>query len=129
MNKTILALALALAIGISGIAEAQHDCGCNEKHAHGGYMDSLESLGAPSSVKQALTMPDESDVTLNGQIEKRIKKNKYTFTDNSGKITVKIDKDVWNGQIVTPKDTVTIRGELKKDDDKTMLKVDKLIKK
>ena len=48
----------------------------------------------------------------------------------SGREVVKyIDKDIWNGQTVTPQDTVLISGELDKDGDRTKLDVERLMKK
>ena len=58
-----------------------------------------------------------------------IKKDKYTFQDGTGTMTVEIDKDIWNGQTVTPQDTVLISGELDKDGDRTKLDVERLMKK
>ena len=82
-----------------------------------------------STVKQAMDMADDSMVTLQGKIEKRIKKDKYVFQDATGTMTVEIDKDIWNGQTVTPQDTVTIGGELDRDGQHTKLDVEYLTKK
>lgn len=125
MNMKLTAMALALMLGISGAALAKHKCEDCKNNERGGY---LGGVGEVVTIKQALTMPDESEITLRGQIEKRIKKDKYLFKDESGTITVEIDKDIWNGQTVGPKDTVVISGELDKDDDRSMIEVDRLVK-
>lgn len=128
MNKKLTALAIALMLGISGAAFAKHDgenCG---KHQRGGFMGDT-SKAEIVTIKQAMAMPDESEVTLSGQIEKRVKKDKYVFKDSSGTIMVEIDKKVWNGQTVTPNDTVIISGELDKNDDRSKIEVERLIKK
>ena len=82
-----------------------------------------------STVKAAMDMADDSMVTLQGKIEKRIKKDKYTFQDATGSMTVEIDKDIWNGQTVTPQDTVVISGELDRDGKHAKLDVEQLTKK
>ena len=89
----------------------------------------MEGEPQVSTVKEAMGMADDSMVTLQGKIEKRIKKDKYTFQDGTGTMTVEIDKDIWNGQTVTPQDTVLISGELDKDGDRTKLDVERLMKK
>jgi uncharacterized protein (TIGR00156 family) len=76
-------------------------------------------------------MLDDSAVTLQGKIVQKIKKDKYLFQDQTGEIVAKIDDDVWNGQTVSPKDTVTISGEVDQDHkhpDKTKIEVDRLVK-
>ncbi len=125
--KTLTALTVALMLGISGNAIAKKcDCSDCQTNGKGGYMQSEDSA---STVQAALSMPDESMVGLQGKIIKRIKKDKYQFQDNTGTITVEIDGDIWNGQTVTPDDTVMLYGELDKDDDRTILEVEKLRKK
>lgn len=126
MNKTMTALAAALMIGMSGAAMAKCDCSDCYKKRGGGFMEGEPQV---STVKEAKGMADDSMVTLQGKIEKRIKKDKYTFQDGTGTMTVEIDKDIWNGQTVTPQDTVLISGELDKDGDRTKLDVERLMKK
>lgn len=126
MNRKITALIMALVLGLSSAAFAKHKDGDHKVRERGGYIGGNSEI---ITVKQALTMPDDSDVTLRGQIEKRIKKDKYQFKDESGTIIVEIDKDVWDGQTVGPNDTVTITGELDKDDNRTTVDVERLIKK
>lgn len=67
-----------------------------------------------TTVAQAKKLPDDTWVTLRGNIERRIGKDDYIFRDTSGTITVDIDKKRWDGQMVTVKDTVEIQGEVDK---------------
>lgn len=120
MTKKITALTLAILLGTSGAVMAKH-------HQEGGFVSNTNN--DVITIKQALTMPDDSDVTLRGQIEKRLKKDKYLFKDDSGSIIVEIDDDVWKGQTVGPDDTIVIMGELDKDDDYNSIDVERLIKK
>ena len=73
-------------------------------------------------------MKDDAMVSLKGNIEKQIKKDKYMFKDATGSMVVEIDKKVWNGQTVSPADTVILTGEIDKDFDKAKLEVDTLTK-
>lgn len=68
------------------------------------------------TVQQAQGMKDDSWVTVRGNIEKRIGDEDYLFRDATGAMTVEVDHKRWEGQIVSPKDTVELTGELDKDD-------------
>lgn len=76
----------------------------------GGWQDNAESQ--ISSVQEVRAMQDDAKVAMKGKIEKRLKHDKYQFRDGTGFIIVEIDDDVWNGQNVTPQDTIWIFGEL-----------------
>ena len=129
MNKKILALTAALLIGVSGAAMAKCDCeGCMGKNMMrnaGGFVQGDMQI---STVKEAMDMKDDSMVSLKGNIEKQIKKDKYMFKDSTGSMVVEIDKKVWNGQTVSPADTVILTGEIDKDFSKAKLEVDTLTK-
>lgn len=102
MRKIITVSALALVLGFSGQAMAQ---------AAGGF----QGPGiAPTTVKQALEMKDDSAVVLVGQIEKNLGGEKYLFKDATGTVTVEIDNDDWKGLSVKPENVVVINGEVDK---------------
>lgn len=129
MNKQILSLAIALLISVSGAAMAKcncSDCGGKDMMAKaGGFVGEPVQI---STVKEALSMKDDALVSLKGNIEKQIKKDKYMFKDSTGSMVVEIDKKVWRGQTVSAADTVVITGEIDKDFDKPKLEVDTLVK-
>lgn len=81
------------------------------------------------TVEKAKTMRDDTWVTLRGTIEQRVGDDHYIFRDKTGTLDVDIDHKRWNGQTVTPKDTVELQGEVDKDwnsvelDVKTITKV------
>ncbi|WP_114195319.1 YgiW/YdeI family stress tolerance OB fold protein [Edaphovirga cremea] len=54
-------------------------------------------------------------VTLKGNIIKKIADDHYQFRDKTGTIDIKLAKDTWNGEEVTPNDLVTISGKVGKD--------------
>lgn len=124
MNKTLAALATVLMLGVSGAAMAKDHCPDCDMRKGGGFMGGENQI---STVKDAMGMPDDTMVSLQGKIQKRLKKDKYQFQDNTGSIVVEIDKDVWRGQTVTPNDTIMIDGEIDKDDDRTIVDVERLM--
>ena len=80
----------------------------------------------PVTVEQARALPDDSPVVLQGRITKRLNHDNYECQDKTGKITVEIDKHVWAGQTVAPKDQVEISGEVDKDLTSTEIDVKQL---
>lgn len=67
------------------------------------------------SVKQALTLKDDSKVQLKGYIVKSVGDEKYQFRDNTGTITVDIDDELWMSKPISAKTAVTIIGEIDVD--------------
>ena len=65
-----------------------------------------------TSVKQALTLKDDSPVMLKGYIVKATGDEKYQFSDQTGSMTVDIDDDLWQGKPVSAKTPVTLIGEI-----------------
>ncbi|TNV20985.1 YgiW/YdeI family stress tolerance OB fold protein [Buttiauxella sp. B2] len=71
--------------------------------------------GSNTTAAQAKSLSDNTYVTLRGKIEQRIGGDNYIFRDASGTINVEIDQKRWNGQTITPQDTVEIQGKVDKD--------------
>ncbi|MXP49762.1 YgiW/YdeI family stress tolerance OB fold protein [Pantoea sp. Eser] len=67
------------------------------------------------TVKQAEEMKDDSWITVRGKLEKQIGDEDYLFRYQTGNMKVEIDHKHWNGQTISPKDTVELTGELDKD--------------
>lgn len=61
---------------------------------------------------QAKQLADDTDVSLVGNIVKKISHERYEFRDASGSITVEIDDDDWRGLTVNAQDRVRIDGEV-----------------
>lgn len=82
------------------------------------------------TIVEALKMRDDSYVTIQGSIVKRISDDKYLFKDLTGTITVEIDADKWAGQSVNAADKLELTGEIEKKLNSTVLDVDtvKIIK-
>ena len=68
-----------------------------------------------NTVAAAKKAPDDTYLTLTGNIVKQIKHEHYMFRDSTGEIEVEIDDDEWGGITVVPETTVRIVGELDKD--------------
>ncbi|AWH87302.1 YgiW/YdeI family stress tolerance OB fold protein [Limnobaculum parvum] len=67
------------------------------------------------TVEKALTMDDDTWVTLQGNIEQQIGKERYVFRDKTGTINVDIDHKRWNGLTISPTNSVELQGEINKD--------------
>ena len=70
------------------------------------------SAQAPLTVAQALKAKDNSYVSLEGSVTKRLGDDDYLFQDNTGTIKVEIDDAVWRNQTINPTDKVRIYGEV-----------------
>ncbi len=109
MNKLLIATAIFSSIAFT--ANAQFSA-TPQHNTAGGF----EGPGvATSTVAEVLKMPDDTNVTMIGQIERSLGDEKYTFKDNTGTIVVEIDNDDWKGVVVKPENTVEIRGEVDKE--------------
>jgi uncharacterized protein (TIGR00156 family) len=71
--------------------------------------------GSNTTAEKAKSLSDDTWVTMRGKIESRIGGDHYIFRDASGTVNVDIDHKRWNGQTITPQDTVEIQGEVDKD--------------
>ena len=68
-----------------------------------------------STIEKAKTYKDDMPVAIEGYIVEHLGKDKYLFRDSTGDITIEIDNENWNGMQISPKDKVTIHGEVDKD--------------
>ena|SRR5574344_738379 len=68
-----------------------------------------------STIEKAKTYKDDMPVSIEGNIVEHLGKDKYLFRDSTGDITIEIDNENWNGMQISPKDKVTIHGEVDKD--------------
>lgn len=93
--------------------------------AGGGF---IGPSGDKSTVKEAKTYSDDTWVTLTGKIEKRIGGNDYVFRDSTDSVNVEISDKRWNGQTITPQDTVEIQGKVDKDWNSVEIDVKKITK-
>ncbi len=78
---------------------------------NGGFQGPSSTAGA-KTVAEALKSSDDTYCSLTGNIISRVGKEKYTFRDETGTITVEIDDKKFYGRTVTPETTVRIVGEV-----------------
>lgn len=91
-----------------------------------GYNGPSESARI-TTVEQALKAGDDSHVTLEGKITKRLTKDeRYEFTDSTGTIVVEIDKDEWPAQVIDDKTRVRLTGEIDRDFNSVEVDVDRV---
>lgn len=105
--KKLLSLATLLTLSSCAVA------GFNDTNKAGGFSGGA----APQSgtVAHALKAKfDDMPIQLTGKIVRQVSGDKFIFQDKTGKITIEIDDDhdVWQGQNITPNDTVTIYGKV-----------------
>ena len=111
MKTTLLAL---FAIFIT-IISAHAELVSSPAQPTGGFVGPRAPSMAPITIKQALSMKDDSIVVLTGKIVNSLGDEKYTFQDSTGQITIEIDDEDWHGIKVTPENTLEIVGELDKE--------------
>ena len=114
MNK-LFALVLFSTISVTSVFAANHD-GFNDYTAK------------KATVAEALKMNDDSYVTVQGNIVKKISDDKYSFKDSTGTITVEINKDKWSGVSADTKDRLEIVGEIEKKNNQIHLDVESVKK-
>lgn len=90
--------------------------------AHGGFKDSVSPR--KSTIAEVLKMNNNSYVSIQGNILKRLSDDKYSFKDSSGTITVEIDDDKWGGINAGTQDKLELVGEVEKKYNSTELDVD-----
>lgn len=103
MKKIITALLVALTL--TNISYAQM----------GGFQGPSGANTTPITVKQALSLRDDTKVVLRGHIVNTLGHEKYTFSDGTAEVIIDIDDEDWAGRTVTPEMTIEIFGEVDKE--------------
>ena len=92
--------------------------------------DGQGGFGGPSAsittVAQALNLHDDAPVIMRGRIVSFLGNEKYTFTDNTGSMTVEIERRAWGTLTVGPNDTVEISGEIDREWDSVEVDVNRI---
>lgn len=79
------------------------------------------------SVKTALTLSDDTNVTLEGNIVKQLNSEMYLFQDQTGQIEIEIDKEDFNNLTITPEDNIQIVGEIESEWNSVTIDVDSIV--
>lgn len=91
-------------------------------------LDGIVAEDTIITVKQANDMRDDANVVLQGKIVSQFGGKRYTFADDTGSMMVEIDEDAWDGQTITPEDTVRIYGDVDRGIFSTEVEVDRVEK-
>ncbi len=81
-----------------------------------------------ATVKEAMTMPDDSEVVLTGHLVKKLQDEHYLFRDDTGTIEVEIEDETFRGQDGAPQDKIKIAGEVDLDGRRVSVDVDRVEK-
>ena len=112
LAKAILAAGFA-AVSAASMANpaAQAPAPAAPEHAAHQAVNHM-AFAQAATVKQALTLKDDSKVELKGHVVKALGDEKYEFRDSTGSMTVEIDGKLWHGKKVSAKTPVTLSGEV-----------------
>lgn len=86
--------------------------GFNGNASQGGFNNGTP---APTTVAAALKAKDNTLVSLTGHITRQIDDDEFYFKDATGEIKIDVEDHAWNGQNITPNDTITIQGKVDAD--------------
>lgn len=76
------------------------------------------------TVIEAKKLGDDTAVKMQGLIVKSLGNERYEFKDETGTITVEIDKEDWHGVEATPETRIEVRGEVDKELNRIEVDVD-----
>lgn len=134
-----LTLALSAYSVAQGFQDPNHPKAHPEKPHHGMKHERAHKEGKPqgffdesNAVKSVTALKDAKDdafVLLSGKIVKQVGKDEFIFRDATGEVEVEISHRAWQGEIITPNDTVEIRGKVDKEWDKTEIEIKQVMKK
>lgn len=81
--------------------------------AYAGFQQTEQAI--ITSVEKVLKMPDDSFVTIEGNIVKQVGNEKYLVQSGKSSIVVEIDDELLMNITVTPKNRVRISGDVDRD--------------
>lgn len=110
LAKAILAAGFA-AVSAASMANPAAQAPAAPEHAGHQAVNHM-AFAQAVTVKQALTLKDDSKVELKGHVVKALGDEKYEFRDSTGSMTVEIDDKLWHGKKVSAKTPVTLSGEV-----------------
>ena len=118
MKKAIILTTLLAASTVSmakGDGDDRHRGGYHDGKAQMQQQGFFDESAAVKTVADALKANDDTPVILEGQIVKQLDSDEFTFKDATGEIQIDVSKRAWNGQTITPQDTIQIRGKVDKE--------------
>lgn len=85
-----------------------------QAQAQGGFVGPSDVPTGIITVKAAKDLKDDSYVTLQGNVTKKVADEKYMFTDGTDSILIEVDDEDWRGINATPETKIQIQGEVDK---------------
>lgn len=122
MKKNLILLAITFTLLILASLFAEGFTG------PGGKSDKRGRSFSNVSVEEAVELRDDALVSLRGNILRSLGDEKYIFRDDSGEITIEIDRKVWRGLSVDETDLVEISGEIEKKRNRVEIDVKNIVK-
>ena len=80
------------------------------------------------TVAEARTLRDDTPVILRGRIERYLGNERYQFSDETGTITIEIERRVWGTLSIDENDFVEISGEIDRDWNSIEVEVNSIIR-
>ncbi|WP_082041921.1 YgiW/YdeI family stress tolerance OB fold protein [Mannheimia massilioguelmaensis] len=119
-NKTIIPPRLELDAQITPNSQSEEDAKMLEEYLtpmeFGGYMPAPQGNLATSNrvnkVANATKWEDDQIIVLEGYIVKQVGRRSYLFRDDSGEITLGIDRRAWNKGLFTAQDKVKLIADV-----------------
>ena len=109
MKKTRLFLTVCLLALVVLAVNAQQGGGFG---GQGGFRGPSAEV---TTVAEARTLRDDTPVILRGRIERYLGNERYLFSDDTGSMTIEIERKVWGSLSVDENDLVEISGEIDRD--------------
>ena len=123
IKKIIPVLTVALMMGVSSNAMAE----MASAHAPAVAPSSSMANIPVATVVSVQTMPEDTKVSLKGNLSKYVNDETYVFTDGTGEIMVEIDDDILNPASFQPTENVVLIGEVDNENGNIIIEVDQIM--
>ncbi len=112
IRVSIALTCLLIMISCSQMKTDIHDVNKDIHDINTDIQDASMESAYPESVARARQLPDDSWVTLTGNIIQNLGDNQYIFKDSSDEIEITVTAKAWNGLSFNPKVKVKITGKV-----------------
>lgn len=123
MKKLIPVLTVALMMGVSSNAMAEMASAQAPAVVPASSMANIPV----ATVVSVQTMPEDTKVSLKGNLSKYVNDETYVFADGTGEIMVEIDDDILNPSSFQPTENVVLIGEIDNENGNVIIEVDQIM--
>jgi uncharacterized protein (TIGR00156 family) len=92
--------------------------GGHQTMMHGNMM-----TGRVAAVKEAENLKDDAEVVMRGRIIRSLGDKHYLFQDNTGSITVEIDRKIWRALSSDINEILELRGKIDREQRRVIIEV------